>query len=162
MDKIIIAVCILLALALFIPIPGHLKDGGTVHYNAIAYDVYDVHSEDSEGEDFGYTIGIIVDIFGFEVFNNTEFVAIDTESPYFCGKVIEKNEKGFLVEVTDGGNGAFAEGEKVQVNTELASKYAVGDNLCISFDGKVAMSYPPQITCVSSIVKLDKNGKVER
>ena len=162
MDKIIIAVCLLLVIALFIPIRGQLKDGGTVHYNAIAYDVYDVHSLDSEGEDFGYTIGTIVEIFGFEVFNNTEFVPVDTESPYFCGKVIEKNEKGFLVEVTDGGNGAFAEGEKVQVNTELAGEYDVGDTLRISFDGKVAMSYPPQVACVSSIVKLNKNGEVER
>ena len=162
MDKIIIAVCLLLVIALFIPIPGQLKDGGTVHYNAIAYDVYDVHSLDSEGEAFGYTIGTIVEIFGFEVFNNTEFVPVDTESPYFCGRVIEKNEKGYLVEVTDGGNGAFAVSEKVQVNTDIYDGYKAGDTLRISFDGKVAMSYPPQVTSVTAIVKVNDNGEVVR
>jgi hypothetical protein len=67
--------------------------------------------------------------------------------------VIETNSKGFLVEVTDGGNGSFALGERVQVNTELGGEYKAGDNLRIAFDGKVAMSYPPQVTSVQSIVR---------
>ena len=151
MDKVIIVVCVLLLLLLF-PVRHQYKDGGSVHYDAIAYDVYDMHRISTEDEIQGYTVGTIVEIFGFEVFNNTRFEAIDTNSPYFCGRVIETNSKGFLVEVTDGGNGSFALGERVQVNTEQGD-YNVGDTLRIAFDGKVAMSYPPQVTSVQSIVR---------
>ena len=154
MDKVIIVVCVLLIALLLFPVRHQYKDGGSVHYDAIAYDVYDMHRISDEGETFGYTVGTIVEIFGFEVFNNTRFEAIDTNSPYFCGRVIETNSKGFLVEVTDGGNGSFALGERVQVNTEQG-EYEVGDNLRIAFDGKVAMSYPPQVTSVQSIVRAD-------
>ena len=147
MDKVIIVVCVLLIALLLFPVRHQYKDGGSVHYDAIAYDVYDMHRISDEGETFGYTVG-------FEVFNNTRFEAIDTNSPYFCGRVIETNSKGFLVEVTDGGNGSFALGERVQVNTEQG-EYEVGDNLRIAFDGKVAMSYPPQVTSVQSIVRAD-------
>lgn len=153
MDKVIIVVCVLLIALLLFPVRHQYKDGGSVHYDAIAYDVYDMHRISEEGETFGYTVGTIVKIFGFEVFNNTRFEAIDTTSPYFCGRVIETNSKGFLVEVTDGGNGSFALGERVQVNTEQG-EYEVGDNLRIAFDGKVAMSYPPQVTSVQSIVRV--------
>lgn len=153
MDKVIIVVCVLLIALLLFPVRHQYKDGGTVHYDAIAYDVYDMHRISEEGETFGYTVGTIVEIFGFEVFNNTRFEAIDTNSPYFCGRVIETNSKGFLVEVTDGGNGSFALGERVQVNTERGGEYKVGDSLRIAFDGKVAMSYPPQVTSVQSIVR---------
>ena len=153
MDKLIILVCVLLIGLFLFPVRHQYKDGGSVHYDAVAYDVYDMHRISTEGEAHGYTVGIIVEIFGFEVFNNTRFEAIDTNSPYFCGRVIETNSKGFLVEVTDGGNGSFAIGEKVQVNTELYGDYNVGDNLRIVFDGKVAMSYPPQVTSVQSIVR---------
>ena len=152
MDKVIIVVCVLLLVLLLFPARHQYKDGGSVHYDAIAYDVYDMHRISDEGEAWGYTVGTIVEIFGFEVFNNTRFEAIDTTSPYFCGRVIEMNSKGFLVEVTDGGNGSFALGERVQVNTEQG-EYEVGDNLRIAFDGKVAMSYPPQVTSVQSIVR---------
>jgi hypothetical protein len=153
MDKVIIVVCVLLIALLLFPVRHQYKDGGSVHYDAIAYDVYDMHRISDEGEIQGYTVGNIVEIFGFEVFNNTRFEAIDTNSPYFCGRVIEINSKGFLVEVTDGGNGSFALGERVQVNTELGGEYKTGDNLRIAFDGKVAMSYPPQVTSVQSIVR---------
>ena len=152
MDKVIIVVCVLLLLLLF-PVRQQYKDGGSVHYDAIAYDVYDMHRISDAGETSGYTVGTIVEIFGFEVFNNTRFEAIDTNSPYFCGRVIETNSKGFLVEVTDGGNGSFALGERVQVNTEQGA-YEVGVVLRIAFDGKVAMSYPPQVTSVQSIVRV--------
>lgn len=81
-------------------------------------------------------------------------------NPYFIGKVIEINEKGFFVTVTDTGNGNFAINEPVQVNTDISGcpEYKVGDYLKISFDGKVALSYPPQVTSVFSICKTDSQG----
>jgi hypothetical protein len=64
-------------LALLIPIPRAIKDGGTVHWDAALYNVYDVHrlhaTENEDGTlETSYIEGIIVEVFGIEVFNNTE------------------------------------------------------------------------------------------
>lgn len=85
---------------------------------------------------------------------------LDTENPYFTGKVIEIIDKGCLMEVTNSGNGTFPIGEKIIVNTNIqnAPKFEVGDHLRISFDGKVALSYPGQVLNVYSVVKTDANG----
>lgn len=76
--KIIIIFGIVFSLAiLVIPIPAKMKDGGTVHYNAILYDIYDVHRVTSPLEwndaivENEYIEGTIVKILGFEVYNNT-------------------------------------------------------------------------------------------
>lgn len=84
----------------------------------------------------------------------------DILNPYFTGEVIEVYEKGCLLEVTDIGNGNFGIGDKVQVNTDISTcpEYDVGDFLRISFDGKVAESYPPQITKVFIVSKIDADG----
>ena len=81
----------------------------------------------------------------------------DILNPYFTGEVIEVYENGCLLEVTDIGNGNFGIGDKVQVNTDISTcpEYDVGDFLRISFDGKVAESYPPQITKVFIVSKID-------
>lgn len=65
--KITIAAIVILLLVLLVPIPEHLKDGGTVVYGALAYRVSDVHRLAIQG---GYEEGIIIEILGFEVFNN--------------------------------------------------------------------------------------------
>lgn len=70
-----IIVCIIAAAVLLIPIPRHYEDGGTVAYRALAYSIYDVHSlnPDREAmEERPYVEGIIVEIFGIEVFNNVK------------------------------------------------------------------------------------------
>jgi len=78
MKKIMISISILLFLILVIPFPAQMKDGGTVHYNAILYDVYVVHRikpfdvlPDSENYETEYIEGVIIKIFGYEVYNNT-------------------------------------------------------------------------------------------
>lgn len=79
MKKAIVIVCVLIALLLLIPFPAKLKDGGTVHYNAILYDVYDVHrikpveNPLADGTfETEYLEGIIIEIFGVEIFNNVK------------------------------------------------------------------------------------------
>ena len=76
--KIFIIIGIVFSLAiLVIPIPAKMKDGGTVHYNAILYDIYDVHRVTSPLEwndaivENEYIEGTDVKILGFEVYNNT-------------------------------------------------------------------------------------------
>ena len=85
---------------------------------------------------------------------------LDTQNPYFTGKVIEIEERGCLMEVTHTGNGNFYVGERIIVNTNIRGcpNYRVGDHLRISFDGKVALSLPGQVLNVYSVVKTDASG----
>ena len=68
--KIIFIICFILLLVLLIPIPIRLKDGGTVEYKAILYEVSDVKKLNDSCTN-GYEEGIIVKVFGFQIFNNT-------------------------------------------------------------------------------------------
>ena len=71
--RVIVGICILLAIVLLIPIPIRLKDGGTVVYNAILYRVEDVHRIDPEAtSEDDYLEGTIVKILGIEVYNDVE------------------------------------------------------------------------------------------
>ena len=71
--KVMIGICVLLAIVLLVPIPMRLKDGGTVVYHAVLYQVEDVHRlgavDTAEDE---YLEGMIVRIFGMEVYNSVE------------------------------------------------------------------------------------------
>ena len=71
--KAMIGICVLLAIVLLVPIPMRLKDGGTVVYHAILYQVENVHRIDPEatsGDE--YLEGMIVRILGMEVYNSVE------------------------------------------------------------------------------------------
>ncbi|MCI6430206.1 hypothetical protein ACTM9K_12945 [Bariatricus sp. HCP3S3_E12] len=71
--KVIIGLCILLVIILLIPIPMRLKDGGTVVYNAILYQVEDVRRIDPEAtSEDDYLEGTIIKILGIEVYNDVE------------------------------------------------------------------------------------------
>lgn len=73
--KICIAVAVIIAVILLIPIPRYLKDGGTVEYDAVLYKVSDVHMIISTGESqyAEYADGIIVELFGIEVYNSVRW-----------------------------------------------------------------------------------------
>ena len=106
-------------------------------------------------------IGAVLVCLAILVACNQEPTELDTENPYFTGKVVGIEEDGrCLMEVTNVGNGNFYVGERIIVNTNVKDcpKYAVGDHLRISFDGKVALSLPGQVLNVYSVVKTDANG----
>ncbi len=69
--KVIIIICIVLVFILLIPIPMHLKDGGTVKYQAILYSVSKVHKLPME-EDEDYEEGTIIEVLGMEIYNNVK------------------------------------------------------------------------------------------
>lgn len=64
--KIIIIGIVLILLVLLVPIPRHLKDGGTVEYQALTYKITKVHSLTENG----YDKGLKVEILGQEIFSN--------------------------------------------------------------------------------------------
>ena len=71
--KVMIGICVLLATVLLVPIPMRLKDGGTVVYHAVLYQVEYVHRlaavDTAEDE---YLEGMIVRILGMEIYNSVE------------------------------------------------------------------------------------------
>jgi hypothetical protein len=70
----------------------------------------------------------------------------------FTGRILEKLEgESYLMEVTDVGNGNFAVGNEVVVNSSMLSNFQIGDMLNIQFDGKVTMSIPPQVVNVLGV-----------
>lgn len=98
--KIVIIVIIIVMLILFIPIPNHLKDGGTVNWNALTYSISKVHSLYSvNGYYVGYKDGIIIKIFNKTVYKNIknnldeEFVIVDTSkdiNDFSCDSALEE------------------------------------------------------------------------
>lgn len=74
---IIIAVVILLIILLF-PIRNQLKDGGSVQYKSLTYEITKVHSlisgEEAEatGKVKPYNDGYVIKLFGFEIYNNVK------------------------------------------------------------------------------------------
>ena len=74
---IIISVAIILLILLF-PIRNQLKDGGTVEYKALVYKVskvkklISIEEMEKEGKIKEYDQGIIIEIFGFEIYNNVK------------------------------------------------------------------------------------------
>ena len=70
----------------------------------------------------------------------------------FNDEDLEKLEgESYLMEVTDVGNGNFAVGNEVVVNSSMLSNFQIGDMLNIQFDGKVTMSIPPQVVNVLGV-----------
>ena len=73
--KVIIGICILLALALVVPVPLTMKDGGSVAYTAVLYQMIDLHMLNPEiGAKPDYIEGTIVEILGMEVYNDVEIL----------------------------------------------------------------------------------------
>ena len=70
--KILIISIIIVLLILLIPVPIRLKDGGTVEYKAILYEISDVKRLNEKSRT-GYEEGIIIKILGVEVFNNVSY-----------------------------------------------------------------------------------------
>lgn len=69
--KLAVGLCALLVLALLIPIPMTLKDGGTKVFQAVLYRVELVHRLGPEGGP-EYLTGTVVRILGMKVFDSVK------------------------------------------------------------------------------------------
>lgn len=85
--KIVIGIVVFFLLVLLIPIPLQMKDGGSVQYRALFYNVTKYHqialnteeSESGEVIESGHLVGWGIEILGIEIFNNVKYVR-DEES----------------------------------------------------------------------------------
>ncbi len=75
MKKKVLVVLAIALILMLIPIKSHLKDGGTVEYQAVLYKASKVHSMTVNENQKGYNVGTVIEIFGFEIYNNVEFSA---------------------------------------------------------------------------------------
>lgn len=75
---ITVIITILIILVLMFPIRTQLKDGGTVEYKSLTYKISKVkrliseEKAEKEGKVQNYDRGIIVELFGFEIYNDVE------------------------------------------------------------------------------------------
>ncbi len=69
--KTIGIICLVIFIVLSIPIPMRLKDGGSVVYRGLYYKITDVHALVEEPGK-GYEEGIIIELFGNEVYNSVK------------------------------------------------------------------------------------------
>lgn len=83
--KILITVIVIILLVLLVPIPMRLRDGGTIEYKALIYTVSKVHKLNHNSAS-GYDNGLIIKIFGKEIYNNVPNNIKETYS-----EEIEKN-----------------------------------------------------------------------
>lgn len=67
--KVIIVITLLVLLALLVPVPMHLKDGGTVEYRSLTYKISKVHKLNNASK-AGYEDGIIIEILGIKIYDN--------------------------------------------------------------------------------------------
>lgn len=157
--KIIIIIAIILAVALLIPIPMRLKDGGTVKYQAILYSISDVHRLGATENDVTLETGIIIEILGLEVFNNvatateklpTNEVDKDigqAESPYFHAKVLEVHDDYLLVEPLADSNESKS-ADKIEIALKEKEAWpipAVDDLVKVVYDGNIMETYPARL-----------------
>ncbi len=90
--KLLIAVIIVFMLILLVPIPKHLKDGGTVKYKALIYEITKIHrlNNNSQNE---YDDGVIIKIFGKQIYNslpkNTEKMDENKEIKKNYSKIVD-------------------------------------------------------------------------
>ncbi len=77
----------------------------------------------------------------------------NNETPSFRGVVLEKGGDVCLLKITDEDDPMFPKDSTVTVHAVFDNfpQFDVGDEIEVVFDGKVAMSYPPQVFSVSSI-----------
>ena len=71
--KILIIVCIIIGIVMLIPIPNRLKDGGSVEYRALIYKVTKLYRF-NEASTATHEEGWIIEILGFEIYNNSHTV----------------------------------------------------------------------------------------
>ncbi len=67
--KIIIVLIVIVLLVLLVPIPRHLKDGGTIEYKALTYKIAKVHKLNDDSSK-GYETGTRILLFGKEIYSN--------------------------------------------------------------------------------------------
>lgn len=77
--KIIIILIIVAVIILFIPRPLYLNDGGTVEYKALTYKISKVHKLNDKSTT-GYEDGWIIEILGFELYNNVSYEMIENSN----------------------------------------------------------------------------------
>lgn len=163
-DKKWIFFIIVAVLLLVIPIPtGVYNDGGTKTYTALTYKIVDwnrllgVDGTYSKTKVYPFPLNFfsIDSLWGRE---NVE--ATENKNVFFNAQVLEVKEKSIIVK-PDAESDEFKSADmfSVAVNFEDIPKIKKGDKIRIVYNGKIAESYPAQISALG-VYLLGENGEV--
>lgn len=138
--KVIIVMVIIILLILLVPIPMHLKDGGTVEYKALTYKISKVHRLALDSET-GYENGIIIEILGMKVLNtvntnlDNNIVHLSTTEHYT--KILENIPRKLTVDEAVEKNYFVYDAVKEKIyNEDILEKFI--NNTKIDADNRIA------------------------
>lgn len=150
--KSILIVIIVIALILLLPIPMRLKDGGSIKFQALLYNITKYHMLDNSNEG-GYVDGIGIEILGVEIFNSTEYSKTKTElnevsnnynenKQYdsFVGTVLEETTTYMIVEPGEDEEERKSS-DKIQINygtDHIDYLYGIGRKVIIKYTGYIS------------------------
>lgn len=153
--KIIIVIVVLMIL--LVPIPIHLKDGGTVIYKSLIYKISKVHRLTGNLEKM-YEDGIIIEILGKKIYNNVDFNKINGNTQATIEAVVVKvNENNLLAMGIKNENGLYSVGLKDFKDI----KFDKGQKILIYFNGDVMESYPAQLGNINKIDIMEEKTNID-
>ena len=160
--KICIFIIVIIALILLFPIPMILKDGGSVKFQALLYNVTIYHQLNHQVES-GYVNGVEIEILGTQVLNTvdkkiethtvTEEKSGEDEGDNtqtynsFVGTVLEETTTYMIVE-PNGDEEERKSSDKIRINYGVDHRdylYGIGRKVIIQYTGYIKETYPAQI-----------------
>lgn len=134
----------LLTIILLFPIPLRLKDGGNVVYQAALYSVHKVHGMELVDSELVYLEGTIIQILGFEVFNNVE-TQKSTREP--AQEMAQGSFQGLIQEeLPEGMQESFTVG-RIEVSASEAYQTLTDTELTDAVERLLADKYGEEFCC---------------
>lgn len=148
-----IVAVILVLVILLTPIRMNLKDGGSVRYKSIIYEITKIHQLAPETDGVKpYIDGFEVKILGMEVFNNINDNESKPASVTFQAEILEVHDGYFLVKPES--SWAINSADRIEVpmeNMDPSLEPEVGDIIEISYNGEILETYPARLNEFYSI-----------
>ena len=158
--KIWILIIVITSLILLFPIPMRLRDGGSIRFQALLYNITIYHQLNHQVES-GYVDGIGIEILGIEIFNTTDKVETHTviekcgeNEPNdiqtynsFVGTILEETTTYMIVEPNEDETERKSS-DKIQINYGVDHRdylYGIGRKVIINYTGYIKETYPAQI-----------------
>ena len=159
-SKKIWRIIVIISLILLFPIPMRLRDGGSIRFQALLYNITIYHQLNHQVES-GYVDGIGIEILGLEIFNTTDKVETHTviekcgenepnqTQTYnsFVGTILEETTTYMIVEPNEDETERKSS-DKIQINYGVDHRdylYGIGRKVIINYTGYIKETYPAQI-----------------
>ena len=153
-------IVVIISLILLFPIPMRLRDGGSIRFQALLYNITIYHQLNHQVES-GYVDGIGIEILGLEILNTTDKVETHTVTEKcgenelnhtqtynsFVGTILEETTTYMIVEPNEDEEERKSS-DKIQINYGVDHRdylYGIGRKVIINYTGYIKETYPAQI-----------------